>query len=118
MTTEERTNVLVTARFLEGAGRIDLLSTGLTVLAVVWLSWIAIALGIIAKIYAVRIAFDARLLDDVANERLTSEDLDAAFPKKAGRSWSERCRGARRLVVTCAAATTLQLAVLMVPAFR
>jgi hypothetical protein len=126
MTAEERTNVLVTARLLEGALRIDLLATSLTLLATALLFFsmrkyefvLAIVLGMVAKIYAVRIAFDARLLSDVAKERLTSADLDAAFPKKAGRSWSERCRGARRLVFKCAAATMAQLAVLILAAVR
>jgi hypothetical protein len=126
MTAEERTNVLVTARFLEGALRVDLLSTGLTLFAMAVLYFamhrldaiVAIVLGIIAKVYAVRIAFDARLLSDVAKERLTSADLDAAFPKKAGRSWSDRCRGARRLVFKCAALTLLQAAVLILAVFR
>jgi len=108
MTAEDRGLVLVTARMLEAAMKVDLLTTGLTLIATASLlvasphrieAIVAIALGLAAKFYAVRIAFDARLLDDIATGSLFSSDLDTAFPTKAGRSWDARCRGARRLVV-------------------
>lgn len=117
MTAEERAEIVVTARLLEAAGRIDWLSTGLTLIAAVSLHGLtaatAILLGVVAKFYSVRIAFDARLFADVAAETLTMSDLDAAFRKKSGRSWPERCRGARRLVVVCAIVTAAQCVVML-----
>jgi hypothetical protein len=77
---------------------------------------VAIVLGIVAKLYGVRIAFDARLLSDVALDKLTDEDLDAAFPSKAGRAWSDRLRGAKRLVIVLAATTTAQCIAIIVMA--
>ncbi len=65
---------------------------------------------------SVRIAFDARLLSDIALDRLTDADLDAAFPAKAGRRWSNRLRGAKRLVIVCAAATMTQCIAIIVMA--
>jgi hypothetical protein len=102
MTAAERAQILVTARLLEAAGKIDILSTGLTLLATAAMLFgafaiagvVAIMLGIVAKLYGVRVAFDARLLSDVAPDKLTDADLDAAFPSKAGRAWSDRLRGA------------------------
>lgn len=117
MTAAERAQILITARLLEAAGRIDLLSTGLTLLAAAAMLFatpnpfagvVAIVLGVVVKLYGVRIAFDARLLSDIALDQLTSADLDAAFPSKAGRDWSLRLRGARRLVIVCAVATIAQ----------
>ena len=120
MTPEERAQIFVTARLLEAAKKIDTLSTGLTLLAGAAMLFgspslrlqipgiVAILLGVVAKTFAVRIAFDARLLIDVAFDKLTTADLDAAFPAKAGRAWSDRLRGAKRLVIRCAAATTAQ----------
>lgn len=112
MTAAERAEVLVTARLLEAARTIDWLSTGLTLIAAFGVKNVAgiavIALGVVAKVYGFRVAFDARLFRDIAEEKLLSTDLDAAFPKKAGRSWSERCRGAKRLVIMLAAATLAQ----------
>jgi hypothetical protein len=120
MTSAERGEVLVTARLLEAAGKVDVLSTGITLIAAASLFFAsphraaalaAIVLGIVAKLYAVRIAFDARLLADVAAGTLTTLDLDAAFPAKSGRSWALRCRGARRLVVVFGVVAVLQCAV-------
>lgn len=124
MTPAERAQVLVTARLLEAAGKIDMLSTGLTLLAAAATLFgvfniagiVVIALGVVAKLYSVRIAFDARLLSDVALDKLTTADLDAAFPAKAGRAWSERLRGAKRLVVSCAVATIAQCIAIVVMA--
>lgn len=121
MTPAERAQILVTARLLEAAGKIDILSTGLTLLAAAMLfgafeiaGVVAIVLGIVAKLYSVRIAFDARLLSDVALDQLTTEDLDAAFPAKAGRAWSVRLRGAKRLVVVLAATSIAQCIAIIV----
>jgi len=124
MISAERAQILVTARLLEAAGKIDTLSTGLTLLAAAAMLFgafeiagvVAIVLGIVAKLYGVRIAFDARLLSDVALDKLTTEDLDAAFPSKAGRAWSDRLRGAKRLVIVLAATTTAQCVAIIVMA--
>ncbi|MEO8381259.1 MAG: hypothetical protein ABI779_16490 [Acidobacteriota bacterium] len=108
MTSAERGQVLLTGRLLEAAAKLDLLSTGITLLAAASLFFsprdrvvgiLCVVLGIVVKFYAVRIAFDARLLADIAAGTLTTADLDAAFPKKAGRDWSLRCAGAKRLVL-------------------
>jgi hypothetical protein len=120
MTPAERAQILVTARLLEAAKKIDALSTGLTLLAAAAMLFrtastvfqiagiVVIALGVVAKLYSVRIAFDARLLSDIALDKLTTADLDAAFPTKAGRDWSDRLRGAKRLVVLYAVTTIAQ----------
>jgi hypothetical protein len=120
VTGAERAQVLVTARLLEAARTIDFLSTGLTLIAAFGMQNVAgiavIALGVVAKIYGVRIAFDARLFRDLADEKISSADLDAAFPKKAGRGWSDRCRGAKRLVIILAALTLAQCLVIVIQA--
>ena len=117
MTAEERAQLLITARMLEAVGRFDLLSAGLTLLAAAAMLFgasniiagvAAIILGVVVKLYGIRIAFDAVLLRDIALDKLTSADLDAAFPNKAGRDWSQRLRGCRRLVTVYVAATIAQ----------
>jgi hypothetical protein len=117
MTAAERAQILITARLLEAAGRIDFLSTGLTFLAAAAMLFAApnpfagvaaIVLGVVVKLYGVRIAFDSVLLRDIALEQLTSADLDAAFPNKAGRDWSKRLCGCRRLMIVSAVATIAQ----------
>lgn len=118
MTAEERAQILITARLLEAVSRLDLLSAGLTLLAAAALLFgasnvflaggAAIVLGIVVKLYGIRIAFDAVLLRDIALEKLTSADLDAAFPNKAGRDWSQRLRGCRHLVTIYVVATIAQ----------
>lgn len=118
MTAEERAQLLITARLLEAVGRLDLLSAGLTLLSaaallfgasnVLFAGVAAIVLGIVVKLYGIRIAFDATLLRDIALEKLTTADLDAAFPNKAGRDWSVRLRGCRRLVTIYVVATIAQ----------
>jgi hypothetical protein len=123
MTPAERAEIIVTARLLEAAKSLDLLSTGLSLVsaAIVLLgkphrtaAIACIVCGIVAKFYSVRIALDARLFGDVVTETLTMSDLDAAFAKKSGRGWIERCRGAKRLVVTCAIATAAQCAAIVI----
>ena len=64
--------------------------------------------GVVVKLYGIRIAFDAVLLRDIALDKLTGADLDAAFPNKAGRDWSARLRGCRRLVTVYVVATIAQ----------
>ena len=108
----------MTADFLRAAAKVLWLAVGLVIVAAASLVFTtarrgpaiaAMALGIIAIYYGVRVAFDARLLEGVATERLTAADLDAVFVKNKGRSWADRCRGARRLVAFEAAATIAQL---------
>lgn len=117
MTAEERAQILITARMLEAVGRLDLLSAGLTLLAAAAMLFGAssiiagvatIVLGVVVQLYGIRIAFDAVLLRDIALHKLTSGDLDAAFPNKAGRDWSQRLRGCRRLVTIYVVATIAQ----------
>ena len=116
MTTDERGQILVTVRLLEAAGKLDWLSTGLTLLAAAQLVFGApsvfdlgvILLGIAAKTCSILIAFDAKLLHDVALEKITAVDLDAAFPAKARRDWTARLSGAQRLVTIFAVTTVAQ----------
>ena len=124
MTAEERAQILVTARLLEAVGKLDWLGTGLTLVAAAALLFapsaripliVTIALELIAKLFVVRIAFDAKLLRDVASGSLDTSGLDHALgalglapPEKSGRDWNARCRGARRLVVFLVVATLAQ----------
>ena len=114
----------MTARLLRAALRVDWLTTGLTLLACAALTVsaanriaaiVVITLGLIAKLFAVRVAFDASLFEDAASEALTTSDLDTALgalalapPGKAGRPWLDRCRGAKRLVYYLATAACTQ----------
>ncbi|MDQ6802372.1 MAG: hypothetical protein M3041_16255 [Acidobacteriota bacterium] len=118
MTDDDRALIAITAQFLRAAAKVQWLAMGLTILAVASMLFTsgrrtpaiaAIALGIISIYYGVRIAFDARLLEDIATETLTVADLDSVFVKNKGRSWPDRCRGARRLVAFGAAATIAQM---------
>ncbi|MEO8215626.1 MAG: hypothetical protein ABI718_00940 [Acidobacteriota bacterium] len=127
MTSAERTEVLVTARLLQATAKFQWLSIGLTLLALISLvleksgSLVLIAvagLGLVVNYYGFRMAFDARLLTDAAAERLTAADLDVALTalslakaSKGGRSWSERCLGAKRLSIRCGMALAAQLLV-------
>lgn len=111
MTDAERAEILVTARLLEAASKIGWLSIGVTLLGLYSRKPAPVVIGVLALYYAVRIAFDAPLFADIGSGKLSADDLDAAFPAKAGRSWSARCRGARRLVVICASLTLTQIAV-------
>jgi hypothetical protein len=124
MTTEERAQILVTARLLRATTSIEWLTTGLTLLAAGAMTFgapnrvaavAAIALGLIAKLFGVRISFDASLFEDAAAGSLTASDLDAALgalalapPGKAGRSWRDRCLGAKRLVLILAGVACAQ----------
>ena len=124
MTDAERAQIAVMARLLEAAGRLDPLSTGLTLLALAACALgklhaiptiVVVALGLAAKLYAVRIAFDAKLFRGVSTGAITTADLDQALVAlklapgdKTGRDWTARCRGAKRLIVLCAAATAAQ----------
>jgi hypothetical protein len=130
MTAAERDEIVLTARLLRAAQTIDWLSTGLTFIAAAGIvlghenripAIAAVVLGVIAKLYGVRIAFDARLFEDVAAERVSTSGLDRALgalglarPDQADRPWSDRCRGAKRLVLRCAGATIGQCAAIVV----
>lgn len=132
MTATERAQVLVAARLLRATSKLDWLSTGLTFIAAAafvapgWhpLAILVVALGALARWYAFQIDFDARLLEDVAADALTREDLDEAFramalapEAKLGRDWNERCRGARGLVSSTTALFVAQVAAFLVFAF-
>lgn len=124
MTDDERAQIAVIARLLEAARTLDPLSTGLTLLALAAcalgrlgaIPTIVVALfGLAAKLYAVRIAFDAGLFRDVSAGAMTATDLDQALVAlslapagKTGRDWTTRCRGAKRLIIVCAGATIAQ----------
>ena len=121
MTDDDRAQVMVTARLLRATATLQWLAAGLTLLAVTTLVYdrgdiaplAAILLGLVALYYAFRVSFDARLFDDIAAERLTTAQLDAAlraFGRTAEeRSWADRCRGARGLVARLALFTLAQL---------
>lgn len=134
MNDADHPELLATARLLRAVERIDWLATGMTLLAMAALLFgtpnrvlgaVAVALGLIAKLYRVRISFDARLLEDVACARLTTAELDAALtamqftsPAKTARPWPVRCRGARRLAIVYAIVTTMQAAAVVVMGMR
>lgn len=124
MTEAERAEVLVTARLLRAASAMQWLAVILTSYAVITRHYAPIALGAIALYFAFRVTFDAKLFEDITNERLTTAELDAALsPLPASgerarvrghspRPWPDRCRGARRLVAFLALATLAQLVTL------
>jgi hypothetical protein len=123
MTSEERAEVVVTARMLQSGAFLQWIAGGLLAATAAALLFnvgnlfptiIALAAGAVASIYAFRVALDARLFDDIANETLSTDGLDhalAAIGKRTQktRSWPDRCRGARRLIARAAAATAVQL---------
>jgi hypothetical protein len=117
LTPEERAEVLVTARLLRAAVVVQWLAIGLTVVAPLLRNVPAAALGALALFYAFRVALDARLFEDVATERLTTTELDSALSTlrkgAADRPWSDRCAGARRLVLLMAVTTAGELIVLV-----
>jgi hypothetical protein len=121
MTSEERAEILVTARLLRVVTPVQWLAVALTVLAASRVlqgrapigAGAAIVAGVVAVFYGVRISFDARLLEDVAGERLSTVDLDNALTafgtKNVNRSWSDRCRGAKHLVISFMTAAIAQV---------
>ena len=123
MTSEDRAQILLTARLLRGAASMQWLAVGLTILAAWALirghgmipSIAAILLGLVAIFFGIRISLDAGLFEDIAAERLTTSELDnalRALGKNRGsemRSWSDRCSGARRLILSCSFVTIMQL---------
>ena len=108
--------VKLTARMLRAAAFLPWLSAALTILAAASLvfrcggipAMVAILLGGFACFYGWRIALDAWLFEDILSGALTTEELDV-FVGREARPWSERCRGARLLIVKGATLTLLQL---------
>ena len=115
MTPEDRARVLVTARFLRAIGILRWLAIPLTIVAAFFASSAirvaVVVAGVLAIYYAIRVSFDALLLDDIAAERLTTEEVDRALGRyaKEDRPWPERCRGARPLAMSLIAFTVLEL---------
>ncbi len=115
--TADLGEILVTARLLRAASQLQWLSAALIVLALTDArhpaALVSLVIGAIAQLYWFRVSFDAHLLDDVLHGRLSMEQLDSGLAAMgeitAGRSWSDRCRGARRLALIAAIATVLQL---------
>ena len=133
MTDAELAEVRVTADALRAVGRVDWLSTGLTLLAVAAAVFFranvvaavgAVAVGVAAKVYAFRVAFDARLFARAVSGTLDASSLDQALEslslRKRGaaeRTWSDRCRGAMRLArifsAMCAAQVVLTIGMMV-----
>ncbi|WLH84837.1 MULTISPECIES: hypothetical protein [unclassified Pseudomonas] len=111
----------VVASLLRRGRSLDQLSTGLTVAGVLFglaqlllasvstlcllLSLWMIILGLLQKYWALRVAFDADLFALLARDTERTADLDQALqslglqsPKRAGRPWTERRRGALKLL--------------------
>ena len=122
MNADDRALVLVTARLLRAGASLQWLTLALTILSAAALlrgvarpaSTTALVLGFVGVYFGARVAFDSRLFDDIARERLTTADLDGVletFGRPAiDRSWADRCRGARRLVSLLSATTIAQIA--------
>ena len=123
MSPADRVIVGVTADLLDRGRTIDALSSALSIVAALCLLltalgvagaarstalWFALAIvgfGLLAKYLAVRVAFDAALLNRCAAEHMPTAEFDAAMrvlglmsAKKTGRNWTDRCLGARRLL--------------------
>ncbi len=133
MNDDERLATLITGRLLDAARGVAWLSTGLTVAAAVLLLSAGfrvpllgvLGLGVVATYLGFRVAFDARLFLDASERSLSAEAFDRAMTQlrllaadKTGRSWSERCRAARGLLVAQAAAVMLQCALAAAAGWR
>jgi len=131
---DERLETLITGRLL-GAGKpLGWLSMGLTLAAVVCLlvgtAWTPVSLGMVVAGMAgsylvVRVGLDAKLFVDVSEARLSAQALDEAMARlglvphgRKARSWTERCRSARRLLVRLAATVVLQCVLAAAAAWR
>lgn len=111
----------VVASLLRRGRSLDQLSTGLTLLGVLFglaqlllasisticllLALWMIILGLLQKYWALRVAFDADLFTLLARDIERTADFDQAMqtlglqsPKRAGRPWAERRRGALKLL--------------------
>ena len=107
----------IVASLLRRGRSLDQLSTGLTLLGVLFglaqlllasisticllLALWMIVLGLLQKYWALRVAFDADLFALLARDTTRTPDLDQALqtlglqsPKRAGRPWTERRLGA------------------------
>lgn len=124
MNDADRAAVHITAHLLDRGRSIDALASALTVIAALcvllrafvtpsvaagpfttWLILSIVAFGLFEKYLALRVAFDAALLRECAIGRILPEPFDQAMhalkllpAAKLGRSWLERCAGARRLL--------------------
>jgi uncharacterized membrane protein len=115
VTPEDRAQILVTSHFLRAIAILRWFAIALTIVAAFFAST-AIRVGVVvagafAIYYGIRASFDAQLLDDIAAERLATEELDRALGRfaKESRPWPERCKGARRLALSLIAFTVLEL---------
>ncbi|HEY4640957.1 MAG TPA: hypothetical protein VII75_06400 [Thermoanaerobaculia bacterium] len=111
------TALRVTARLLRAGKSIDWLSFALLLIAVWKRDPVAGALGLVARYFAFRVAFDAHVFDDLAEGRMTIEEFDDCGlvpPKKRGRPVADRCRGAMRLITILGILTAAQAIVLIV----
>ena len=116
MTDEERAHVVVTARLLRAAASLSGLAVGLTLVAAFQVAIAAIVLGVVAIYFCIRVSFDAKLFDDIAAGRLTTQHLDLALGRaeaRPTRDWIDRSRGAKGLVVKAAITVVAQLAALV-----
>lgn len=134
MTTDLDLHVM--ASLLRRGHAIDMLSTGLAFIGALigaaqlmvavhhpWASGLGVALllmGALQKYWALRIGFDADLLQRIADSPLPLEDttllLDQALmalglqpAAKSGRSWDERTKGVLRLLYMQVTLVVLQL---------
>lgn len=130
----------VVASLLRRGRSLDQLSTGLTLLGVLFglaqllmisistlcllLSLWMILLGLLQKYWALRVAFDADLFALLARDPQRTPELDQALQslglqsaKRTGRPWAERQRGAlkllRKQVYLLAAQVVLTVAVIL-----
>ena len=130
----------VVASLLRRGRSLDQLSTGLTLLGVLFglaqllmacitpvcliLAVWMIVLGLLQKYWALRVAFDADLFSLMARDVERTQDLDQTLQtlglqssKRAGRPWTERRRGALKLLrkqaYLLAAQVLLTLAVIL-----
>ena len=111
----------IVASLLRRGRSLDQLSTGLTLLGILFglaqlllasisticllLALWMIVLGVLQKYWALRVAFDADLFAMLARDVTRTPDLDQALQtlglqssKRAGRPWTERRRGALKLL--------------------
>lgn len=118
MTDDERAEIVITARMLRACAPLPWLAIILIGVAAFALArataigvlLVSMAAGLTALVYGIRIVFDARLFEDVLEQRLTMQQLDATLGLKTpGRPWSDRCRGARNLPRVAGAALVVQM---------
>lgn len=134
MSEHERLETLITGRLLRAGAGLGWLSIGLTVAAAMpllsgtGLRGVCIGVlvtGMVAAYLAVRVGFDASLFLDASERSLSIEVFDRALtglrlvaPDRTGRSWNERCRSARRLLMAEGALVVLQTALAAAAGWR